>query len=208
MAAGAGTPVQLGDIRNAGSIRLWRADGELTPPARVVSSHTGSVILRTRPKTDFWRRTSYGFQRDNGHFCEICEIPAGPAADPWADFELTVGFSGEYEEMYDQAGLMLRASPTHWLKAGVEFVDGVRRASVVITRGGRSDWSVVPLAGPASSPFFVRLRGGADGSVAVYWSEAAPEAASGAPPRPSFELMRLADFVVPPAEAGVAKHAV
>lgn len=191
---------------DAGAIRFWATDGELTPPARVVSTGSGSIVVRARPKTDFWQRTGYGFRHDNGHFCPMVRVPdcAGAA---WASFELTVAFAGEYAHQFDQAGLMLRASPALWLKAGVEFVDGRRQASVVITRGAKSDWSVVPLTGPAGDPFWVRLRGAEDGSITVAWSQAAPDRGAAVPPRASFTLMRLADFLSPPAD-GAAPVAV
>ena len=50
-------------------------------------------------KTDFWQTTFYGFQRDNGHFYQT-EVEV--------DFSAEVVIHGYYEELYDQAGLMLR----------------------------------------------------------------------------------------------------
>lgn len=42
---------------------------------------------------------------------------------------------------FDQAGLAVRLDARHWLKCGIEFVDGEARASVVVTNAGWSDWS-------------------------------------------------------------------
>lgn len=196
----------LCSVTDAGLIRFWATDGELTPPARVVSTGSGSIVVRARPKTDFWQRTGYGFVHDTGHFCPMVRIPDSPGA-AWATFELTLAFAGEYAHQFDQAGLMLRASPAHWLKAGVEYVDGRRQASVVVTRGAKSDWSVVPLSGPVVDPFWIRLRGAEDGSVSVSWSQEVPPRGASVPPRGSFALMRLADFLAPPAD-GVSPIAV
>jgi hypothetical protein len=55
-----------------------------------------------------------------------------------------VKISGQYRDLYDQAGLMLRIDEAYWIKCGIEFVNGVQQASAVVTRDF-SDWSVVPL---------------------------------------------------------------
>jgi uncharacterized protein len=55
--------------------------------------------VTTDPDTDFWRTTHYGFVRDTGHILGV---------DKAGDFELTVTFSGDYREQYDQAGIAIR----------------------------------------------------------------------------------------------------
>jgi uncharacterized protein len=97
------------------------------------------------PQTDFWRKTHYGFVRDNGHF--YYEKVAG-------NFEVETEFRGEYRSLYDQAGVMVRLDETTWLKTGIEFVNGVHHVSAVVTRD-YSDWSVVPFRRYAGS---LRLR--------------------------------------------------
>lgn len=91
--------------------------------------------VTTAPASDFWRRTHDDFIRDSGHFL---------AREVSGDFTAQVRFSGDFPEQYDQAGLMVRASATTWVKAGIERVDGVPYASVVVTRDF-SDWSMVGL---------------------------------------------------------------
>src|SRR5260370_24934444 len=97
------------------------------------------------PQTDFWRKTHYGFVRDNGHF--YYEKISG-------NFEVETEFRGKYETLYDQAGIMVRVDETTWVKCGVEVANGVHHASAVVTRDF-SDWSAVPLR---SYPGFLRLR--------------------------------------------------
>jgi regulation of enolase protein 1 (concanavalin A-like superfamily) len=83
-----------------------------------------------------------------------------------------VAFRGDYRELYDQAGLMLRVSELHWIKAGIEFVGGRRTLSVVVTRE-RSDWSTVQAF---EAPDPVRLRLSRHGTaVRVEWSPAGAE---------------------------------
>ncbi|ERT07905.1 hypothetical protein M595_2145 [Lyngbya aestuarii BL J] len=96
-------------------------------------------------KTDFWRTTHYGFIRDNGHF--YYQEVSG-------NFTAEVKIIGEYQDLYDQAGLMIRQDENTWLKCGIEFVNGVQQASVVVTRD-YSDWSVVPLP---QNPEWIILR--------------------------------------------------
>lgn len=110
----------------------WNAEGD-------------SLSLTTDPKTDFWRKTHYGFIRDNGHF--FYETVSG-------EFVVETEFEGNYHALYDQAGLMIRADETTWLKTGIEFVESVQYISAVVTRD-YSDWSVVKLSVPIKP---LRLR--------------------------------------------------
>ena len=93
------------------------------------------IHVTSGAKTDFWRQTHYGFIRDNGHF--FYQQVTG-------DFIAEVKISGEYQELYDQAGIMVRLDEANWLKCGIEFVDRVQQVSAVVTRD-YSDWSVVPM---------------------------------------------------------------
>jgi regulation of enolase protein 1 (concanavalin A-like superfamily) len=107
-----------------------------------------SLRLATGKETDFWRQTFYGFTRDSGH------ARLQPVS---GDFSASVTIRGDYRALYDQAGIMLRIDAARWIKAGIEFTDGLMHFSVVVTRGV-SDWSVIPLHDAApDAPVFVRL---------------------------------------------------
>lgn len=93
------------------------------------------IQITSGAKTDFWRETHYGFIRDNGNF--FYEEVKG-------DFIIDVKVSGEYRDLYDQAGIMVRLDERNWLKCGIEFVHSVQQVSAVVTRE-YSDWSIVPL---------------------------------------------------------------
>ena len=95
-----------------------------------------AITLTTAPKTDFWRKTHYGFIRDNGHF--YYQHVSG-------DFTMDVKFSGNYNALYDHAGFMVRLDAENWLKTGIEYVQTVQHMSAVVTRDF-SDWSVVRVA--------------------------------------------------------------
>ncbi|MBW4549277.1 MAG: DUF1349 domain-containing protein [Symplocastrum torsivum CPER-KK1] len=115
-----------------------------------------TITITSGQKTDFWRETHYGFIRDNGHF--FYQAVKG-------DFVAEVKVSGEYHQLYDQAGIMVRLDEANWLKCGIEFVNGVQQVSAVITRD-YSDWSIVPLPqNPASIWLRVTRRGTAIESI-------------------------------------------
>eukprot|EP00823_Brevimastigomonas_motovehiculus_P004089 TRINITY_DN2613_c0_g3_i1.p1 TRINITY_DN2613_c0_g3~~TRINITY_DN2613_c0_g3_i1.p1 ORF type:complete len:240 (+),score=62.88 TRINITY_DN2613_c0_g3_i1:56-775(+) len=108
------------------------------------------LIMTTDPKTDFWQRTHYGFQRDNGHFRYV------PVS--LSDFEVYMSFTGTYTSLYDQAGIMMRIDENNWMKCGVEFFDKKPHISAVVTNNGFSDWSVVTLDEKTTMPLTVSLK--------------------------------------------------
>ena len=97
--------------------------------------HDDQIQVSVEAGTDFWRKTHYGFIRDNGHV--FYETVRG-------DFVVAVNVLGAYRELYDQAGLMVRVDAEHWIKTGIEFVNDVQYVSAVVTNDF-SDWSVAPL---------------------------------------------------------------
>jgi len=109
-------------------------------------------VVTTKSKTDFWRKTFYDYVTDNGHFFFL------PVT---GDFTFECRVAGKYAALYDQAGLMVRNDSSNWLKCGLELVDGIGHASVVVTRDF-SDWSTVRgittkrphLVAPGAQEFF------------------------------------------------------
>jgi len=107
------------------------------PPANW-SLENGSLVINSDAKTDFWQRTHYGFQNDNGHFL-YAEIDG--------DFILTTKVRFSPKNQYDQAGLMIRLSPDFWIKTSIEFEpETPNRLGAVVTRHGYSDWSTQDIA--------------------------------------------------------------
>ncbi len=104
----------------------------LNAPASVTYGG-GVVTAHSRSRTDFWRKTYYGYVTDNGHFYYL---------PVFGEFTFRARVSGKYAALYDQAGLMVRLDDKNWMKCGTEFVDGKRRASVVFTHDF-SDWSTM-----------------------------------------------------------------
>lgn len=125
------------------------------PPAW--SADGGALKVTTASRTDFWRKTHYGFVRDNGHFRRVRVS---------GDFVARVRIEGAYRDQYDQAGLMVRFDADTWMKCGIEYVDGRQLASAVITRG-LSDWSVAPLE-PAPPHLWLEVRRTAEAVEVAY----------------------------------------
>src|SRR5215469_5938837 len=112
----------------------------LNPPKRWKLEES-SLICSADPKTDFWRKTFYGYITDNGHFYY---------RPTTGDFSTQVKFTAQYRDLYDQAGLMVRTDAENWMKCGVEFVDGRRNMSIVYTRE-YSSWATGRLPAGTSS---------------------------------------------------------
>lgn len=106
----------------------------LNEPENWQATESG-LRLTTGYETDFWRKTFYGFTRDSGH-AYVTPVSG--------DFSASVTVTGDYEALYDQAGVMLRIDERRWMKTGIEFTDGIMHFSVVVT-DETSDWSVIPL---------------------------------------------------------------
>lgn len=102
------------------------------------------ITVTAERDTDFWRVTRHDFIKDDAHFY-FREVTG--------DFTATVKVTGEYNALYDQAGLMIRENERVWLKCGIEYLDGVQQASAVLTRDF-SDWSIVALPDNPSEVWF------------------------------------------------------
>jgi regulation of enolase protein 1 (concanavalin A-like superfamily) len=142
--------------------------------------HAEALTIETGECTDFWRDTLYGFRRDSGH---AIMVPVE------GDFTAHVSFDGDYQALYDQAGLMLRQDGATWIKAGIELSDGVANLSVVATRRA-SDWSTLALGG---NPGPQRLRLTRLGGAVVI------QARNGAN---RWQLLRVTPFPEGPARVG------
>ncbi len=111
------------------------------------------LLFRAQPDTDFWQRTHYGLRRDNGHLLG------------WRltqDFSIELIAHAEPVGQYDQAGLMVRASPDCWLKASIEYEPhGHCRLGSVVTNAGYSDWATQDVPNTMrSAAWRVRRCGG------------------------------------------------
>eukprot|EP01102_Stenamoeba_stenopodia_P020724 TRINITY_DN8189_c0_g5_i2.p2 TRINITY_DN8189_c0_g5~~TRINITY_DN8189_c0_g5_i2.p2 ORF type:complete len:266 (+),score=66.21 TRINITY_DN8189_c0_g5_i2:35-832(+) len=95
-------------------------------------------------KKDFWRRTFYTptLIKDDAP-CLFASIPSTDEVTIETAMTLTP------KKQFDQGGIAVRIDSEHWIKAGIEFVDGSPRLSCVVTNIF-SDWSTQHWRGSPS----------------------------------------------------------
>jgi regulation of enolase protein 1 (concanavalin A-like superfamily) len=190
------------------SVIEWSDAAWLNPPLST-EPDGDALLVTTRHGSDFWRTTSYGFVHDDGHALLTAFRP-GSAVE--------VGFVARLDELYDQAGLMVRVDAQNWIKAGIELSDGLPQLGAVVTHG-RSDWSVAPVpdwagrrvtirASRAGDAMTVRARCEDEPWRMVRLAPLAPDATAAAGPfccSPQREglTVRFTRFVVGPADTAL-----
>ncbi|MFB5267336.1 DUF1349 domain-containing protein [Paenibacillus enshidis] len=117
------------DNENLNSQLEWRCE----PNEWFLDKAHSQLVLETDAETDFWQRTHYGFQADNGHFLSI---------QTNQNFRMTTKVQAFPKSKYDQAGLMIRYLEDVWVKTSLEYIpDGPSKLGAVVTNHGYSDWS-------------------------------------------------------------------
>ena len=113
-----------------------------------------SLTIFTDPETDFWQRTYYGFQNDNGHlFVKEFE----------GNFSFSVKTDFKAINQYDQCGIILYQDSENWLKASVEYEnESFARLGSVVTNLGYSDWASTDIPSEVDSMFYRISRRGQD----------------------------------------------
>lgn len=140
----------------------------------VWSYEADALSVLTEENTDFWKKTWYGFERFSGHFF---------GADVERDFTFQVKVKAKFEALYDQAGIMLFADESHWLKCGLEMNDGAAAMSSVLTLD-TSDWATGIFQGNKEA-FWLRLTRKGDSLRVQYSTDGV-----------TWPLLRLATFPI------------
>ena len=114
----------------------------------------GKLLVATDADTDFWQKTHYGFQVDNGHFLYT---------ETDLDFVLETEVDYDFVNQYDQAGLMVRNSKESWVKTAIEFEpDESNKLGAVVTNHGYSDWSTQDVSKSLTRLKLKIIRKGSD----------------------------------------------
>lgn len=111
------------------SLLEWRCE----PKKWYIDTTRSQLVLETDQETDFWQKTHYGFEADNGHFLYT-------KTDK--NFRMTTKVEALPKSKYDQAGLMIRYSKNLWVKTSLEYItNSLSKLGAVVTNRGYSDWS-------------------------------------------------------------------
>lgn len=129
----------------------WASGHWSHPPLAAVERGT-DLLVTAKEGSDAWRTTSYGFVHDSEHAL-LAPFPRESAIE----VEFTAAFSAQF----DQAGIFVRVSDTHWIKAGVEFADERPQLGAVVT-DGMSDWSLAPVPDWLNRRILVRVSRSGD----------------------------------------------
>ncbi len=109
-------------------------------------SFDDGLVIKTKPYTDFWQRTHYGFRRDDGHHF-ITEVEG--------DFTFSAQLDFESKMLYDQCGIILRIDENNWVKASIEYEDEeTSKLGSVVTNLGYSDWATTDISTKISSMWY------------------------------------------------------
>lgn len=110
-------------------------------------------IVISKPKTDFWQRTHYGFRRDDGHIW---------GRSVQGNFRVRALLQWNYRDQYDQCGLMCRIDENNWVKLSVEHEEeGTNKLGSVVTNYGYSDWATQAISQEVTSlAYEIRMMDG------------------------------------------------
>lgn len=111
------------------SLLHWRCE----PTKWFIDKTNSRLVLETDQETDYWQKTHYGFEVDNGHFLFM---------ETDKNFRMTTKVKTFPKSKYDQAGLMIRYSQDEWVKTACEYISkDSSKLGAVVTNRGYSDWS-------------------------------------------------------------------
>ncbi len=98
------------------------------------------ITITTEPHTDLWQRTYYHFRNDNAPLFQV------KSEEKYFSFIVKTDFSGAHQR-FDQCGIVLYLDSENWLKASVEYENGVyQHLGSVVTNHGYSDWATTEIS--------------------------------------------------------------
>jgi len=173
--------------------RVDWSEGAWTHAPAATEPRGDSLAVVAEPGSDAWRRTAYGFVHDSEHAL-VRPLEVGRAVE--------VVFTADFSEQFDQAGVFVRVDAERWVKAGLEFADGVLGAGAVVTDGW-SDWSVGAVPEWLGRRVRVRVSRGADALTVRAGLDAEPLRLLRVAPFDAAHAASAGPFVCAPTRAGL-----
>lgn len=96
------------------------------------------ITIITKPATDLWQRTYYGFQNDNAPVLQMKTLERY--------FSFTVKTEFNSSTLFDQCGIAIYLDSENWMKASIEYEnEDFQRLGSVVTNNGYSDWATTDI---------------------------------------------------------------
>jgi regulation of enolase protein 1 (concanavalin A-like superfamily) len=125
--------------------------GEWTFKPKVFEVTKDKVTITTQPHTDFWQRSYYGFRNDNAPALQI-------QSNEYFTFTAKAQF--DYQQLFDQCGLVIYLDSENWFKASIEYENAdFSRLGSVVTNFGYSDWATSDIPLPREIWYRLSRRG-------------------------------------------------
>ena len=106
----------------------------------VCEAEEDRITITTEPHTDLWQRTYYHFRNDNAPLFQM------KSGEKYFSFIVKTDFSGAHQR-FDQCGIVLYLDSENWLKASVEYENGVyQHLGSVVTNHGYSDLATTEIS--------------------------------------------------------------
>jgi len=110
-----------------------------------------TVSITTKPDTDLWQRTYYGFRNDNAPALQL---------ESDQNFTFTTKARFEYKALFDQCGVLIYLDSENWFKASIEYEnEDYSRLGSVVTNSGYSDWATTDIPLPKHIWYRLSRRG-------------------------------------------------
>ncbi len=112
-----------------------------------ITINNDTIEFITKPHTDLWQRTYYGFQNDNAPFVQI------KISEQYFSFKIKVKYDSK--RRFDQAGIIMYLDSENWLKASVEYEnEKIQRLGSVVTNNGYSDWATTDISSEIKEMYY------------------------------------------------------
>ncbi|MBQ8623320.1 MAG: DUF1349 domain-containing protein [Oscillospiraceae bacterium] len=96
------------------------------------------ITVVSKPCTDLWQRTYYGFQNDNAPCLQM------KTAEKYFSFTVKTSFNSS--NLFDQCGIVVYLDSENWMKSSIEYEnDEYQRLGSVVTNNGYSDWATTDI---------------------------------------------------------------